>query len=168
MRHVSGLRTVRAIVLALVGLCLALAPLVAKGKLDYVEKFRSGKDELAVATYADTDGAGAVKIVGLLGFASGNTRNSFAFNHDEWDSFLQLWAKAVKAQTSAPGNAWKFVGNMTESGTTDVSQLTVSAGAGVKFAVSSPNGASLSYILLKPDHARFEKALLQVKPALSK
>jgi hypothetical protein len=62
----------------------------------------------------------------------------------------------------------EFVGSMTETGTTDVSRLTIGAGAGIKFAVSSPNGASLSYVLAKAEMARFEKALVQAKDFLSK
>ena len=168
MQQTAGLRMSRGLALVLAGLWLALAPVVAKGKLDYVEKFQAGKEELAVATFTDPDAAGAVKIVGLLGFASGDTRNSFAFKKDEWDKLVELWGKAASAQTSTSLGSWKFVGTMTETETTDVSQLTVSVGAGVKLAISSPNGASLSYVMPRADQPRFEKALLAVKQLLAR
>jgi hypothetical protein len=52
-------------------------------------------------------------------------------------------------------------------GTTDVSVLTVSAGPGVKFAVTSLKGVSITYVLANADVARFEKALFRVKDFLS-
>jgi hypothetical protein len=52
---------------------------------------------------------------------------------------IELWTKAVKAQSGS----WKVVGSMAETETSDVSHLTVSAGSGVKFVISSPKKAPL-------------------------
>jgi hypothetical protein len=77
---------------------------------------------------------------------------------------IELWTKAVKAQSGS----WKVVGSMAETETSDVSHLTVTAGSGVKFVISSPQKSTVTYVLPKNDMAGFEKALYQVKDFLSR
>ena len=100
----------------------------------------------------------------MLGIAT-PSRSSFSFGLKEWLSLIDLWTKAVKAQS----RSWKVVGSMVEMETSDVSHLlTVSAGPGVKFAISSPKKGTATYVLSKEDMAGFEKALHQVKDFLSR
>ena len=56
---------------------------------------------------------------------------------------------------------------MTETETSDVSHLTLSAGRGVKFVISSSKKGTVTYALSKDDIAGFEKALDRVKDFLS-
>jgi hypothetical protein len=70
----------------------------------------------------------------------------------------------VKAQSGS----WKVVGSMAETETSDVSHLTVSAGPGIKFVISSRKNTAVTYVLPKDDMAGFEKALYQVKGFLSR
>ncbi|MFA5056985.1 MAG: hypothetical protein WC485_02635, partial [Opitutaceae bacterium] len=78
-----------------------------------------------------------------------------------------LWTKAINAQPDTTTVTWKYVGTLTETGTSDVSTIVFSAGAGVKLALSSPNGAGITYVLAKADAERFEDALKQVKAFLA-
>jgi len=148
----------RHVVLA-VAFCLLAAPAPAKGKLDFVENFKTGDLELDVSTYTDPEVAPYK--VGLLGLAAGSTRNSFAFRGDEWQTLIDLVAKAARAKAS--GIAWSVVGEMTETGTSDLSHLVVSAGSGIRFALNSAKGASLTYVLAKADVPRFQRAIGKVK-----
>jgi hypothetical protein len=139
-----------------------ILPLRAEGKLDTLEKFSSGKTEMVIATYYDPDAAGGQK-VGLIGI-SAPKRNSFAFEADEWEQLIALCSKAVGIQ----GTAWTAVGSMTETGTTDVSKITISAGPGVRFVISSPKGVTVTYVLPKSDAPRFQKGLVRVRDFLAK
>jgi len=94
-----------------------------------------------------------------LGWRSGERRNAFAFRLDEWDKVVGLWKQAVRAQ----GGAWKLVGTVRESGTTDVSVLSVKAGAGIELAVTSPQGPTIAYVPTPADFAGFEKAMEDAK-----
>jgi hypothetical protein len=98
----------------------------------------------------------------LLGITT-PSRNSFSFRLEEWLSLIDLWTKAVKAQS----DSWKVVGSMTETETFDVCHLTVSAGPGVMIVISSPKKGAATYLLSKDDMAGFEKALYGVKDFLS-
>jgi len=89
---------------------------------------------------------------------------SFVFGLNEWVSLFDLWTTAVKAQS----DSWTVIGSLTEMGTADVSLLTVSAGPGVRFAVTSVKGVSITYVLATADIARFKKALFQVRDFLSR
>jgi hypothetical protein len=145
------------------GLMLFASALWAAGQLDIVEKFTNGNTELAVATYTDPQADKSHNKVGLLGIAS-PTKNSFAFRLDEWIKLIDLCNKAIKTQSSA----WIVVGSMTETGTEDVSQLTVSAGPSVSLVISSPKIGTVSYTLERSDLPRFQQGLQKVKDYLSK
>ena len=143
------------------GAMLSISPLRAEGKLDTLEKFSSGKTEMVIATYHDPAAAGSTK-VGLIGIGAPK-RNSFAFEADEWDRLIALCNKAVGIQ----GTAWTAVGSMTETGTTDVSKITISAGPGVRFIISSAKGVTVTYALPKADAPRFQKGLVRVRDFLA-
>ena len=87
-----------------------------------------------------------------------------AWKLDEWLSMIDLWNKSIVVQSAN----WKVIGTMTEKETTDVSQLTVSAGPGVSFMITSPKSGTVSYALDRKDAARFDKAILQVRDYLAK
>ena len=56
---------------------------------------------------------------------------------------------------------------MTETGTSDVSHLTVSAGPGVNFVVTSPKGSTVAHVVPEAEFSRFQKALRDVQNYLS-
>jgi hypothetical protein len=145
-------------------LVLTISPLLAKGTLDVLEKFVQPGLELDVATYSNPE-KDHVRIIGLIGLAAGAVRNSFAFNADEWATLTGLADKAAKAQS--PNGKWTVVGEMTETGTADVSHIVVAAGAGIRFALNSPKGASLTYVVAKGDIGRFQQALGRVKAVIT-
>jgi hypothetical protein len=138
--------------------CLIAAPLLAEDKLDFVEKFRAGSLELGVATYGPKDR------VGLLGLRDGSQENSFAFSPEEWQTFIDLVAKAA---SQSAGSNWSVVGDMTETNTRDVSRLVISAGPGIRFAVNSPKGPSLTYVIGDSDISRLQQALSRVRAFLA-
>ena len=55
---------------------------------------------------------------------------------------------------------------VSETDTADVSHLVISAGPGIRFALNSPKGAALTYVLPKSDIPRFQQALIRVKDYL--
>jgi hypothetical protein len=145
-----------------VALLLPHLPVQAEGKLDVVATFEDGNLGLDVVTYIIP--TASPSRIALLGFRSPTARTSFVFSLNEWASLFDLWTTAVRAQSAS----WKFIGSLTEIGTVDASLLTVSAGPGVRLAVRSLKGASITYVLAKADIDRFEKALLHVMDFLSK
>jgi hypothetical protein len=146
-----------------VALVLLDFPVRAEGQLDIVAKFEDANLGLDVVTYTSPDATRSASRVALLGFRSTSVRTSFVLSLNELVSLLDLWRTALNARS----DSWKVVGSLTEVGTTDVSVLTVSAGPGVKFAVTSLKGVSITYVLANADVARFEKALFRVKDFLS-
>jgi hypothetical protein len=145
------------------GLSLYSWPLQAGMQLDIVAKFHNADLEFDVVTIIDSETEAPRNKVALLGIVT-PSRSSFSFRLKEWLSLIDLWTKAVKAQS----DSWKVVGSMVETETSDVSDLTVSAGLGIKFVISSPKKGTVTYVLSKEDMARFEKALLKVKEFLSR
>ena len=119
--------------------------------------------ELDVVTVVDSDVEASKSKVALLGIAT-PLRSSFSFRLAEWLSLIDLWSKAVKAQS----DSWKVIGSMTETETSDVSHLTISAGPGVKFVISSSQKGIVTFVLSKDDMGGFEKALYQVKEFFSR
>ena len=159
-------RPIRTLVYGLVivlGLSLFTWSLHAGVQLDIVAKFQNADLEFDVVTVIDSEVEPSRNKVALLGIAT-PSRSSFSFRLKEWLSLIDLWTKAVKAQSGS----WKVVGSMVETETSDVSHLTVSAGPGVKFVIGSPKKGTVTYILSKEDIAGFEKALHQVKDFLSR
>jgi hypothetical protein len=145
------------------GLSLYSWPLQAGVQLDIVAKFHHADLEFDVVTVVDSEAEVPRNKVALLGIAT-PSRSSFSFRLKEWLSLIELWTNAVKGQS----DSWKIVGAMVETETSDVSHLTVSAGPGIKFVISSPKKGTVTYVLSKEDMTRFEKALLQVKEFLSR
>ena len=146
-----------------------IPPLQAGMQLDIVVKFQNADLELDVATVFDSEVEASRSKVALLGIVTPSrrgtpSRNSFSFRLEEWLSLIALWTKAVKVQS----DSWKVVGSMTETETSDVSHLTVSAGRGVKFVISSSKKGTATYVLSRDDIAGFEKALYRVKDFLSR
>ena len=157
------------IIVLTVSVSLFIPPLQAGMQLDIVGKFQNADLELDVATVFDSEVEASRSKLALLGIATPSrrgtsSRNSFSFRLEEWLSLIALWTKAVKAQS----DSWKVVGSMTETETSDVSHLTVSAGRGVKFVISSSKKGTVTYILSRDDIAGFEKALYRVKDFLSR
>jgi len=153
-----------ALAIMLIAIAMAGAPVLAKGQLDIVARFLDASLELDVATYVDPEADPATDRVGMLGFASGAVRNSFALSADDWGTLLALWTKSVKSRS----RNWHTVGTIVEKGAADASKLTLSAGPSVKIAITSTNGASASYTLAKIDIPRFEAALTQVREILKR
>ena len=140
-----------------------LASLQARIQLDIVAKFRNADLELDVVTIVDSEVEASKSKVALLGIAT-PLRSSFSFRLVEWLLLIDLWSKAVKAQS----DSWRVIGSMTETETSDVSHLTISAGPGVKFVISSSQKGIVTFILSKDDVGGFEKALYQVKEFFSR
>jgi hypothetical protein len=159
------------IIVLTVSVSLFIPPLQAGMQLDIVGKFQNADLELDVATVFDSEVEASRSKVALLGIVTPSqrgvatpSRSSFSFRLEEWLSLIALWMKAVNAQS----DSWKVVGSMTETETSDVSHLTVSAGRGVKFVISSPKKGTVTYVLSRDDIAGFEKALHRVKDFLSR
>jgi hypothetical protein len=156
----------RPLFLLLLGLVVApglgTSPVRAEGKLAVVEKFADSNTELMVAHYTDPAAPADKGKVGLLAIATPK-RNSFAFNLAEWKSLIALTNRATKIQSAT----WTVVGTMTETGTSDVSHLTVSAGPAVNFVISSAKGDTVAYVLSEAEFSRFQKALRDVQDYLS-
>ena len=144
------------------GVVLLAGPALAEGKLDIVGKFDSGATEVDVATYTAPNGKGVEERVGLLGLRVGATRISAAFGPAEWRALLDLFDKAQNAQSGD----WTYVGDFTESGTSDVSHLKVFGGPGVRFIVESPAKGAMTADLKRSDMPAFATALGQVKAYL--
>src|SRR5262249_46484086 len=142
------LRTAARSFALVIGATLAIQSAHAEGKLNTIEQFKTGSSELMVATFTDQEKGKTTK-VGLLGTASPH-RNSFALKLDDWLAMIDLWNKSIVVQSST----WKVTGTMTETDTSDVSQLTVSAGPGVSFMITSPKSGSVTYALDRKDAGR--------------
>jgi hypothetical protein len=151
------------IVVLTVGLSVVTSPLQARVQLDIIAQFRNAETELHVVTVLDTDVEASKGKLALLGIAR-PLRSSFSFRLVEWLSLIDLWSKALKAQSAS----WKLIGSMTETETSDVSHLTISAGPGVKFVISSSQKGTVTFLLSKDDMAGFEKALYRVKEFFSR
>jgi hypothetical protein len=145
-------------------LALSGSPLLAKGEIEILAKFQQSSLELDVGTYTDPEFDAPGNKVGLIGFASGAVRNSFTLRAEDWGALTDLWAKAARMQS----RNWRVVGSLSEKGTAEIARLTFTAGQGVRIAITSTKGASMSYLVAKADMARFEAAIRQVKDLLAK
>src|SRR5262245_11957902 len=154
----SHIRAVRTLIIMLMASILALTgPLHARIQLDIVEKFWNGDVELDVVTIVDSDVEASKSKVALLGITK-PSRSSFSFRSAEWLLLIDLWSKVVKAQS----NSWRIIGSMAETETLHASYLTVSAGPGVRFVISSTQKGTATFVLPREDMARFESALQRV------
>src|SRR5260370_35579951 len=109
-------------------------------------------ESVDVVTVIDSEVEASRNKVALLGIAT-PSRSSFSFRLKEWLSLIDLWTKAVKAQSGS----WKVVGSMEETETSDVSHLTVSAGPGVKVVISSPKKGTVTFVLSMENMTGFGK-----------
>jgi hypothetical protein len=154
--------------LALHILCLVFtfvptaSPLRAEGKLSIIERFADSSTQLMVAHYTDAGAPAGKGRVGLLAIAT-PTRNAFAFNLAEWKSLIALCNRAAEIRSKD----WIVVGTMTETGTSDVSHLTVSAGPGVNFVITSPKDGTVAHVVPMVEFSRFQNALREVQDYLS-
>jgi hypothetical protein len=151
------------IMVLIVSFSVLPSPLHARVQLDIVAKFRNAGMDLDVLTVVDSEVEAAKSKVALLGIAT-PLRSSFSFRREDWLLLIDLWSKAVKAQS----DSWKIIGSMKETETSQVSLLTISAGPGIKFVIGSPQKGFVTYILSKDDFARFAGTLYRVKEFFSK
>ena len=114
------------IIVLTVGLSLFTWSLHAGVQLDIVAKFQNADLEFDVVTVIDLEVEASSNKVALLGIAN-PSRSSFSFRLEEWLLLIELWTKAVKAQSGSWG---KIVGSMAETEIADVSHLAVSARPG--------------------------------------
>jgi hypothetical protein len=135
----------------------------APGRLEIVATFTAGSAELSVAHYTEPAGPASTGRVGLIGIAAPN-RNSFAFSPAEWARLIDLCDKAAAVASTG----WTEVGALRELGTADPSRLTVRAGPGVKFEISSPKAGMVSHVVAKAELPRLRKAFDQVRDYLAK
>src|SRR6516164_3499283 len=108
------------IIVLTVGFSVLTSPLQARVQLDIIAKFRNADVELDVVTVVDSEVEASKSKVALLGIAT-PLRSSFSFRLVEWLLLIDLWSKAVKAQS----DSWRVIGSMTETETSDVSHLTI-------------------------------------------
>jgi hypothetical protein len=109
-----------------------------------------------VATYYAPDQSAAQSKVALLGISH---KISIAFSPGEWPTLTSLWNRAVAAQSGQ----WQTIGTFDETGTSDPSVLTVSAGQGVQFVISSPAKGAQTFVFGPGDLDRFGNDLRTVQ-----
>jgi hypothetical protein len=78
----------------------AFSPVQARVQLDIVAKFRNAELELDLVTIFDSEVDASKSKIALLGIAT-PVRSSFSFRRAEWLSLMELWTKAVKAQSDS-------------------------------------------------------------------
>ncbi len=162
MPHIRHPLSLALLVFSLVlGFGLGTSPLRAEGKLTIVERFADSETVLTVAHFTVAGAPTAKGKVGLLTIATPDA-NAFAFNLTEWTSLIALCDRATKVRS----RDWTVVGTMTETGTSDVSHLTVSSGPGVNFVITSSKGGSVAHVLPEAEFSRFQKALSDVQDYL--
>ena len=88
------------IIVLTVGLSLFTWPLQARLQLDIVAKFQNADLEFDVVTVIDSEVEASRNKVALLGIAT-PSRSSFSFRLGEWLLLIELWTKAVKAQSGS-------------------------------------------------------------------
>lgn len=133
------------------GLCLqpaspALA--AAPAKLVVLGHYSSQGRVMNVATFAEK---GKKEVLIIMN--DGKVSNSLTLYADQWDVVTGLVGKAEAAQS----DTWKEVGEYDETGS-DPSNLTVSGGKGVRFAILSSDGAS-TYDVAPEDLVKFDQSL---------
>jgi len=160
MSRISGGRMIAALA---IGLMLLAAPLrAADPALIVVEKFGQRNSGLVVAHYTAANVERSKRKVGIVVITSPG-ENAFAFNLAEWQTLIAMCNQGIATQSSG----WTEVGSMTETGTTDVSHLTMSSGPGLRFVIASPRDGEVSYVLQKHDLPRLQSALRAVEVYLA-
>jgi hypothetical protein len=147
----------------IVSLSALNSPTQAKVQLDIVAKFRNVGIELDIVTIVDSEVEASKTKVALLGIAT-PLRSCFSFRREEWLLLIDLWSKAVKAQS----DSWKTIGSMMETETSHASLLSIRAGPGIKFVINSHGKGLVTYVLSKDDLARFAGTLYRVKEFFSR
>jgi hypothetical protein len=115
----------------------AFSPVQARVQFDIIAKFRNAELQLDLVTIFDSEVDASKSKIALLGIAT-PVRTSFSFGRAGWLSLMELWTKAMKAQS----DSWKVVGSMTETETS-----TISAGPGVKFVIRSFQRGTVIFVL---------------------
>jgi len=151
------------IMILTVSLSALTSPIQGRVELDNIAKFRNMETELDVVTVVDSEVDATKSKVALLGIAT-PLRSSISFRREEWLLLIDLWSKAVKAQS----DSWKIIGSMKEAETSDASVLIISAGPGIKLVINSPRKEPVTYILSKDELARFAGTLYRVKEFFSR
>jgi len=163
MSHLIQVPLGRLIMVLTVSFSVLIFPLQAEVQLEIVAKFRNAETELEIVTVVDSEAEASRSKVALLGITR-PWRSSITFRREEWFLLIDRWSKAVKAQS----DSWIIIGSMKEMETSDASLLTISAGPGIKFAISSPGKGLVTYVLPKDDLARFAGTLYRVKEFFSR
>lgn len=132
-----------------------------QAKLDFIASFQqpNNRMDIVIGTSNETNAKAP-----LLGITEGKVRNSFSPEPAGWAKLIELVAAAARTQTS--DNSWTVTGELSETNTSDVTHIVVSAGPGIRFALNSPKGASLTFYLPATDIPRLQQALDQVKQAI--
>lgn len=158
-----GLRLARLIAGLMAALMLTASPLpAADRKLVTVETFSNSGAKLLVGHFTLPNVEKSQSKVGLIGIASPNY-NSFAFDYEEWLELIELAKKAIDTKSTS----WTIIGSMSETGTEDVSELTVSGGPGLNLMITSRKAGTAVYGMDKADLPRFQKGLGEVKEYLA-
>ncbi len=122
--------------------------LAAAAKLVVLGHYTSQGRVMNVTTFAEK---GKKEV--LLIMNDGKVGNSLTLYADQWDVVTGLVGKAEAAQS----DTWNEVGEYDETGS-DPSNLTVSAGKGVRLAILSSDGTS-TYDVAPEDLAKFDQSL---------
>ena len=138
-----------------IGLSLCAAATAQAGDLNIRGRFVNAGVELDVATYAAPNDKGVEERVLLLAIKSPGHAISVALDRTELPKLQALWGQAQNAQS----DEWRYVGDFTESGTSDVSHLKVSAGPGVRYIIESPAKGASTADLAPSDMKAFGSAL---------
>lgn len=85
--------------------------------------------------------------------------NSLVLEKWEWKKTLELLAAGRQAQ---PGD-WRVIGAVSDTVPTDRSRIRVSAGDGLRLALSSQHGPTVSYDFPASDFAQFDAVAAQVE-----
>jgi hypothetical protein len=131
------------------------------GTVTFALRLGDASSGLDVATYFDP--TSMPHKVGLLHIRTSAGQNSIAFKADDWRAAQDLWAKAVAAQSTS----WHTVGTYDETGTTDPSVLTISAGVGVNVVISSPAKGAVTYTVAPSDMGSLGATLQKVQESLA-
>jgi len=128
---------------------------VDNGKFETVAEF--GGPDLSLTLGIEQPPVGGPKF-GVLKIREGEAVNALILERDEWVTLSGLWSKA-KGTEAGP---WRPIGEMHDTEPSDPTHLDVSAGQGIRLALSSQRGPSLSFELPLADIQRFDAAIRQI------
>jgi hypothetical protein len=93
---------------------------------------------------------------------SGRT-NLLVLERDEWNDVLTLWGKAKTLRS----DDWRVVGDTHDTAPPDYTSVSLLAGRGVRFILSSRHGATVRFDLDRKDFGRFDAACRRVGQTLT-